>query len=33
MRKHPLIALTAFTALTASAIAGARTGTIESNTV
>ncbi|MGD0082092.1 MAG: transglycosylase family protein [Acidimicrobiales bacterium] len=32
MRKHPLIALTAFTALGASAIAGASTGTL-SNTV
>ncbi len=31
MRKHPLIALTAFTALTASAIAGASTGTFESS--
>ncbi len=33
MRKHPLIALTAFTALTASAVAGASTGTFESNSV
>ena len=33
MRKHPLIALTAFTALTASAIAGASTGALSSNTV
>jgi hypothetical protein len=33
MRKHPLIALTAFTALTASAIAGASTGSFESNTI
>jgi hypothetical protein len=33
MRKHPLIALTAFTALTASAIAGASTGTFASNSV
>jgi len=30
MRKHPLIALTAFTALTASAIAGASTGSFQS---
>ena len=29
MRKHPLIALTAFTALTASAIAGASTGALD----
>ena len=33
MRKHPLIALTAFTALTASAIAGASTGTFNSHAV
>jgi hypothetical protein len=33
MRKHPLIALTAFTALTASAIAGASTGTFNSTAV
>jgi hypothetical protein len=33
MRKHPLIALTAFTALTASAIAGASTGTFDSSTM
>jgi hypothetical protein len=33
MRKHPLIALTAFTALTASAIAGASTGTFASSSV
>ncbi len=31
MRKHPLIALTAFTALTASAVAGASSGSFESN--
>ena len=31
MRKHPLIALTAFTALTASAIAGAVTGTYQTS--
>jgi hypothetical protein len=31
MRKHPLIALTAFTALAASAIAGASTGTFQSS--
>lgn len=33
MRKHPLIALTAFAALTASAIAGASTGPFESTAV
>ncbi|HXY44502.1 MAG TPA: transglycosylase family protein [Acidimicrobiales bacterium] len=33
MRKHPLIALTAFTALTASAIAGASTGSFQSSSV
>jgi hypothetical protein len=33
MRKHPLIALTAFTALTASAIAGASTGSLNTNTI
>jgi hypothetical protein len=33
MRKHPLIALTAFTALGASAIAGASTGSFESTSV
>lgn len=33
MRKHPLIALTAFTALTASAVAGASTGTFQSSPV
>jgi hypothetical protein len=33
MRKHPLIALTAFTALTASAIAGAVTGSYQSNSM
>ena len=33
MRKHPLIALTAFTALTASAIAGAVTGTYQTNSM
>jgi len=33
MRKHPLIALTAFTALGASAVAGASTGTFTSNSV
>jgi hypothetical protein len=33
MRKHPLIALTAFTALTASAIAGASTGNFSATSV
>jgi len=33
MRKHPLIALTAFTALGASAVAGASTGALSSNSV
>ncbi len=33
MRKHPLIALTAFTALTASAVAGASTGNFSATSV